>query len=326
MSRATHIAHLPLKLSVVPTMVTRWLRVAGIPIAPFDTVATTDSLRGETILYDSRSAASRNSVESATSAHAHLIDVAPLLSSDLTEENSTHIWKPEAPVEPSAFMQGRLFLERLKHEIDLLGQCWVRLADYPFPYQSVLCIGKIPQEATEAASNVAFAPFPTQFNQNNTERVQTARKRYAGGLPFFSPTLEAEKTLFKLENPPKGFPLLWRTTFEEFLLWRRLRMQATFEVKLQNGIYHIESQSSFGRYRPQIELWRGGHVASFRLYGAGMSLRETGLVFQQEQGRHPAGFSAHLLHGEALISESLTDNTKTTPQPVINLPRIQSGA
>ncbi len=327
MSHSIHSAHLPLKLSVVPATVSRWLRVAGIPVAPFDSIANaaTQNLLGETVLYDSRSAASRSSVEVVRNTKAILIDIAPLLAVNQTEavyqadDYSTEIWQQEVvTTEPSSFKQGRLFLEQLKQEIEKLGGCWIRLADYPFPFLSVLCIGTIPREEIKRASDVAFAPFPAneEKSKEQSKKLLVARKWYAAGSPFFIPTNQAGKTLFKLESPPEGFPLLWRTTFEEFLHWRRLRMQATFRVQLLNGVYHIDSDYSFGRYRPQVELWRGGHVASFRLFSAGMSVREEGLVFQQEQGRHPSGFSAHLLYGESLVTENSPTQSATTTSPL----------
>ncbi|VAX42129.1 hypothetical protein MNBD_PLANCTO02-2832 [hydrothermal vent metagenome] len=336
MSHTIHSARLPLKLSVVPATVSRWLRVAGIPVAPFEPIAnnTTQNISGETVLYDSRSAASRSSIEAVRNKKAILIDIAPLLAMNQTEaahqteNHSTEIWQQEVTTtETSFFKQGRLFLERLKKEVEKQGGCWIRLADYPFPYLSVLCIGTIPHEEMICASDVAFAPFPAneEKSKEQSEALLVARKWYAAGSPFFIPTNQAGKTLFKLESPPEGFPLLWRTTFEEFLHWRRLRMQATFCVQLFNGVYHIDSDHSFGRYRPQVELWRGGHVASFRLFGAGMSVREEGLVFQQEQGRHPSGFSAHLLYGESLVTENSPTQPVTTNPPLPHKLRFRSG-
>src|SRR5262249_44380628 len=57
---------------------------------------------------------------------------------------------------PGPESSAREFLERLKAEIESRGGVWVRLADYPFPYQSAICLG-IEHLSEELAGFAAIA-------------------------------------------------------------------------------------------------------------------------------------------------------------------------
>jgi hypothetical protein len=76
-------------------------------------------------------------------------------------------------------------------------------------------------------------------------------------------------------------PPLWRPAPAELLAWRRVRAKLRLEIARTSSAWHIVAAGDFGGFRPALELWRGGHVASFELLPGETALPVTGLVYQQ---------------------------------------------
>ena len=196
----------------------------------------------------------------------------------------------------------------------------MRLADYPFPYQSAVCFGTESARKTVSRFAAAFEPVPIRFADSapvacrrisdstylvdHTSEAGVAtqesptgndietwvRQRYAQGLPFAVhdavPSPDGDAPF-----DARRFPLLWQTTFEEFSNWWQRRETIAFSARCRGNVFQIECDDELGDCSPTLELWRGQHVASFPLRPGKMTVREDGLVFVQDHHRHPAGFA-----------------------------------
>src|SRR6185369_9529099 len=110
-----------------------------IPAAPLPQLSLLANGAGRFVLFDSlqpRSAACvrRAAVQGLTT--IDLRDIVPA-SASLPAQSVAR----EGVTWPGPESSAREFLERLKGEIESRGGVWVRLADYPFPYQSAICLG-----------------------------------------------------------------------------------------------------------------------------------------------------------------------------------------
>lgn len=132
-----HLPQLPLMLAGVPRPIAELLRETGIPTAPLPRVALTASGTGRFVLYDSRSVTSAVRAKRAKRQGLEPIDVASFASA-LGDRSPT--WGALDRTSPTVHMAARTFLEQLKLELEIRGGVWLRLADYPFPYQSAIAI------------------------------------------------------------------------------------------------------------------------------------------------------------------------------------------
>lgn len=80
-------------------------------------------------------------------------------------------------------------------------------------------------------------------------------------------------------------PLLWHPKPAELLAWGKVRARIRLEISRTSAAYRIVAAGDFGGFRPALELWRGGHVASFELLPGETTLPIAGLVYQQRSER-----------------------------------------
>jgi hypothetical protein len=308
------VHELPLYSSGLPGALENWLKLAGVPVATYSPKCLRTSSEGESsarmLLYDSRNS---EACADARAAHEHGVRVL----------DTSAIWESGAiPLNTSRnqrLSRSRV-LERLKTEIERLGGTWLRIADFPFPYQSAACFGTEGAEQHVRRLVAAFEPVPARFaatipvachrvsdstyvvDRTVEQHLSSAetpagndvetwiRRRYAQGLPLAvpgaAPAIESD-----IPFDAGLYPLLWRTNFEEFANWWRCRAKISFRAHCRGQILQIECDDEPCEFPPMLELWRGQHVASFPLHPGSMTVREDGLVFMQEHHRHPAGFA-----------------------------------
>ena len=141
MSRPQYVPELPLLLAGVPPLIEESLQLAGIPVKQFRVAAfiakNTQSATGRYVIYDSKNAAAQAEAKTAKFYGLTTIDIADLL---INVDNTDQ--KDNSPIRPNS--AGSKFLIRLKKRIEKLGGLWIRVADFPFPFQSVLCRGERP--------------------------------------------------------------------------------------------------------------------------------------------------------------------------------------
>ena len=314
MRQRLRVHELPLLASGLPEALESWLRLAGVPVSPFGSrylrAHPGEEASARLLLFDSRV---QDACADARSAHERGLRVL----------DTAAIWEvgaiPQGGSRNQRTNRSRL-LERLKSDIERSGGIWMRLADYPFPYQSAVCYGTESAGKTVSRFAGAFEPVPTRFaetapvacrrvsdstylvdrtseegaatQENPTgDDIETwVRRRCTQGLPFVvhdaAPSIEGD-----VPFDTRRFPLLWQTTFEEFANWWQRRAEIAFRARCRGNVFQIECDDELGDCSPMLELWRGQHVASFPLRCGTMTVREDGLVFAQEHHRHPAGFA-----------------------------------
>ncbi|HEY2249588.1 MAG TPA: hypothetical protein VGH74_00960, partial [Planctomycetaceae bacterium] len=145
MTEPAKLPDLPLMLAGVPRPVTELLREAGIPAEALPDVPLFAAGTGRFVLYDPKNSRSAARARRAAAHGLKPIDLRALMAGpgngmpgDFDELSLEHETDWRLAGECAA---ARNFLEQLKTAVESHGGAWVRLADYPFPYQSAICVG-----------------------------------------------------------------------------------------------------------------------------------------------------------------------------------------
>jgi hypothetical protein len=291
MTTPAAILELPMYLAGVSDQVADWLSQAGIPVVRLDeesslSPASIQSSSGQEhkaaircLLFDSRDPWSRQVVRGYSSPGCCQIDIAAWVNKI---QNPLTLFKKNQIPAPPARLD---FLERLKRAIESEGGLWARVADFPFPYQGVVCLDE----------DRTGADLPLDVESSGPHALDAIQERYIAGLPS---TISISDLSGLADLPPvtglesRGLPLLWRTKPEEFAAWWQERIQIEFKLWQSPTHYHVECRNVDTSFCPVLEIWRGSHLASVPLRSETLVIRKEGLVFQQQPARHPAGFTA----------------------------------
>lgn len=316
MSQRLRVHELPLLTAGLPQPVDAWLRLAGVPTVALDSArihARPADASAQLLLFDSSDANACSDARQASDSGVRTLDTAAIWESGALSTGASRTQRQ---------VRARI-LERLKREIERTGGTWIRVADYPSPFQCAACYGTRPASSLLSQFAGAFEILPARYAESipvacrrisdstyvvdrsaeemtvpgdipSADEVEDwIHRRYSQGQPFAfadaSDSAECEHE--DIPFNPERFPLLWRTTFEEFAIWWKKRASIAFSAHCRGSVVTIECDDDFEDYRPMLELWRGRHVASFPLRSGGMTVREEGLMFLQEHVRHPAGFA-----------------------------------
>ncbi|MBT6155307.1 MAG: hypothetical protein HOL01_21515 [Planctomycetaceae bacterium] len=302
MFRRNHKTYLPLLISGLPVFAIQWLRIAGIPAVPFQTSTLSrqgSTAAGQILVFDARNASGRLDSRMARECGAEVINVA-----DLLPRAEIHPQQGEGVPDEQQAIRLRThraaFFDELKLRIESAGGFWLRLADYPFPFQSALCRCQNPEQDLQAFAEHFAIGSDDVNSQNQSETgeksVSSMRESNACGRPFFiSNTQPRSQSADSAQPRPlhaDEFPLMWQTTGEQFLRWCHLRSQLSLTAWKTGTTYRIQCSGDVAGFRPTIGLWLGNHVASLPLTEDTMTVREEGILFVQEHRRHAAGFAA----------------------------------
>jgi hypothetical protein len=138
MTEPLQLPDLPLMLASVPRAVEALLREAGIPAEPLPHLPLLAAGSGRFVLFDAHHPRSAAPVRRAAAHGLKPIDIREFLPASISLPARSVAGDSAWPGSEGA---AREFLERLKAAVEALGGVWVRLADYPFPYQSAICLG-----------------------------------------------------------------------------------------------------------------------------------------------------------------------------------------
>ncbi len=314
MSSPRRVHELPLLAIGLPQVLSDWLHLAGVPVVPVNSpqsrMLSGGNSAAQLVLYDSRNLQTARDVRRFQERGVRLVD-------------TSAVWE-RGPVGSNNARNERQarsrMLELLKVKIERAGGLWLRLADYPFPFQSAACFGTKGASISLSRLASAFESLPAHFAEtipvaswglaesnhvldrpsesatvagdttSNSDIESWVRRRYAQGLPM---VISGDGPAFEGDEPfdSQRLPLLWRTTFEQFATWWQQRAAISFRAHCRGNTIHLDCDDLFGNFPPMLELWRGKHLASFPLQQGQMTVRADGLVFQQEHNRHPAGFA-----------------------------------
>jgi hypothetical protein len=131
---------LPLMLAGTPRVVQELLREAGIPAESLPDVPLFAAGTGRIALFDSRNTRSVARARRASAQGLSCIDVRSLLPAS-GQASSLSLEHETGRDLVSESLTARAFLDQLKAAVERVGGAWVRIADYPFPFQSVISIG-----------------------------------------------------------------------------------------------------------------------------------------------------------------------------------------
>ena len=280
---------LPLLIAGIPIAVEQMLRQSGVPIArcTLDS-ANSDTQRhqpGSIVLFDSNNAVSHREVWLAERNGLATIDVAPLLAGQHTTGRArSHRHSPSLQNSKVGAL-----VERLKQQVEARGGVWIRVGDYPYPYQSAVFL---PNDTNHGIAN-GDAGVAAKHDDPPPAWLQ---HRYSAGLPIIADDPAVRQHMptnfFHPDNIRDTFPLLWRTSREEFGRWWRCRMDIQVQAWSQDRDFQIQTSGQGGGFRPTLELWIGDHMASLPLTPGLMSLHAHGIVFVRESERNPGGLTA----------------------------------
>jgi len=134
MAEPSQLPDLPLMLADVPRTVAALLQEAGIPAEALPDIPLLAAGVGQFVLFDPHHPRSAALARRALAQGLKLIDLREILEAADDRD-------PLSFEDPAKSASARAFLERLKAAVEMRGGVWVRVADYPFPYQSALCLG-----------------------------------------------------------------------------------------------------------------------------------------------------------------------------------------
>jgi hypothetical protein len=287
---------IPYLYTGISPVVEEWLRLAGLPLVPFR-MATIHPEQGKKdnqriVLYDSRNHLSRADAHLAEQIGYIPLNLATLLYDKEEISDSMDLQTISDASEDRQKRETVRFLLRLKIKIENMGGHWVRLSDFPYPYQSVIVV-----ESSDNLLNqnlpVIFENFDTvPANIANQEILDWYPQQYTNKTPVLMTQREAGEWMKTITDQ---FPLTWNTSVESFIKWWEFRSQIQLRIETGNRQYQLLSESNqvlYDAFRPSVEIWKEEHVANFELKIGGMSVREDQLVFVNcGQSRTPIGFA-----------------------------------
>lgn len=159
MTEPTQLPDLPLMLAGVPRPVAELLREAGIPAETLPDIPLFAAGAGRFVLFDAHNSRSAALARRAASQGLKLIDLREFLPT--ADGRAPLSFDEDAGWRLAAeSASAKAFLERLKAAVEARGGVWVRLSDYPFPYQSALCLGveHVSEELADFAEIAAILP------------------------------------------------------------------------------------------------------------------------------------------------------------------------
>lgn len=239
------------------------LQQAGIATTNFESrdLEGRRQLRGNWVLFDSRYPAGQDAFRAAARYRVQAIDVR-----ELTEQLS----RSDA--------SRRTILSQLKREIERRGGTWARIADYPFPFQSLLC-----------SAGTASDRFQQLFAVDCTNLHEIA-KRYRLGVPAVITDAECPEGI--ADEYDTEFPLMWRTDYDGFSRWWRRRSRIRWSLSHDGDQLSMSCRELPDDYVVALEIWRGDHVARIPLESNPLSVERSGFVFSHEPDRDPGGLAS----------------------------------
>lgn len=205
------------------------------------------------------------------------------------------------------------FVIQLKEKVQQTGGAWIRLSDYPYPYQGVICFGEsaLGKEFREFANVMSPLDIPlellnlkTHFVGQDTSDEQLQRKlrvelisRYRQGLPVSLPMVSSREELNqlfeKINLDRKQMPLVWVTPLESFFRWWNLRRQLSMSISHNDTGWEAIISGKIQGFHPGLQIWKGRHSATVSLSAGVNVIRDETLAFASNPDRHPGGFTAH---------------------------------
>lgn len=303
----------PLLLAGLSSPFENLLRAAGLPTAPLaggaHRTARLEALAGRILLFDSRNPDGRAGAHMVARYGLKRIDVASLIIRHRRWPVPNRTAAVDALLRASNWKEFDLF-RRLKAEVERNGGIWLRLGDYPYPFQSAVCWSTEPAPETWRLLTDVFA-IATESDRD----ADWLKRRYACRLPAFAigsqavAAMDAVRAAAALESG--DFPLLWQTSLAEFARWWQIRNRIVLSVSTRDSVHEIRATGEFGEFRPILELWRGNRMATLPITSETTVIDERGIPFVLESSRNPGG-CASVLAATSLAAMSFSTQSAIT--------------
>lgn len=314
MSVSRHLPDYPILLSGVAAPVVKGLREMGLPASELhDDLAQLSGYRSSSwnlLLVGSQKAFNERDLQLLSHCRIPFVDLAELTSPQAQPRSRDELHRKAS----SGIEQfNAAFVVRLKERVQQTGSAWIRLSDYPYPFQGVICYGEAtPAEEFREYSNV-MSPLPVPLEMLHLQAesdwrtrssAETARRfrvelvsSYRQGLPVSLPTINSRQQLqqifqdIKLDR--KQIPLVWTTSLSTFFRWWNLRRELSVSINRMNSGWEAIISGQFEGFNPGLQIWKGRHCATVALTRGVNEIRDELLALAMNNERHPGGFTAH---------------------------------
>jgi hypothetical protein len=301
MAIVTPQAVFPLLTTGLSRSFAEWLRTAGISFKSYEPGTSLARFfsqnRDRILIFDSRNPSSRCEADTALQFGCEILDVSPL-ANDFDDELGNYRELTAA--------DWTLHLARLLRRS---GRLWLRVHDLPAGYEAVVFDKGLPDsskyrmilEGTSVVSSQQstfispphFAPehnfADDDFDLGTGESIR--------GCWWKARTDLSQRSRAMSDSS------IWSPTVEQFDAWRTFRNSLQLEATVTADAIRIEMKNlQLSTEVPLLELWRESHVARFPIGQSPLVLRRSGMVYEQANGRHPAGLFLSKGYGHNLAT------------------------
>tara|TARA_R110002095_G_scaffold167186_2_gene145020 strand:+ start:3410 stop:4420 length:1011 start_codon:yes stop_codon:yes gene_type:complete len=314
MSVSRHLPEYPILLAGVAAPVVKGLREMGLPVTELqDDLAQLSGYqlsRWNLLLVGSQKIFNEQDLQTLSHCKIPVIDL-----SEFSGESGSGRTKSELGKKSSAGIEqfNSQFVIQLKERLQQTGGAWMRVGDYPYPYQGVICYGEsaLGNEFREFSNVMSPLPVPLEllhlksesnWQQNTDTEAQRKLRvelvsRYRQGLPVSLPSVPSREELHLLiQNinlDRKQIPLVWVTSLEMFFRWWNLRRQLAVSISRNSSGWETIISGNFQGFWPSLQIWKGQHSATVSLPQGVNEIRDESVAFVSNPERHPGGFTAH---------------------------------
>lgn len=227
--------HAPLYAAGLPVWLMDALRRDGVAIDDFQTASYPSACKdlvdiNFALLYDSRMPDVREASAQVTARGATAIDIAGILAK----------WESQAEADTGNATAVSGLIEQISNALEAAGFYWVRVADYPHPYQEA----RPPESALRRVSHSTNRPT-ADTNHNEDD---------AG--------------------------LCWRPNADEHQVWSRFRKSIVFGCRSNDGRLAIDGEFPRVGMQPALEIRRESHIARIPLKSGTTRIYAGALIFQ----------------------------------------------
>jgi len=314
MSVSRHLPEYPILLAGVAAPVVKGLRELGLPVTELhEDLAQLSGYqlsRWNLLLIGSQKTFDEQDLQKLSQCKIPVIDL-----SEFTSKSARGRAKDELgnKSETSCEQFTSSFVTQLKERLHQTGGAWIRIGDYPYPYQGVICYGEsaLGKDFREFSNVMSPLPIPLELLHLNSETdwhekqdEETQRKlrvelvsRYRQGLPVSLPSVpsrdELNQLFLNINLDRKQIPLVWVTSLEIFFRWWNLRRQLAVSISRRSMGWETIISGNFDGFLPSLQIWKGQHSATVLLPQGVNEIRDESIVFVSNQERHAGGFTAH---------------------------------
>ncbi|QDT93415.1 hypothetical protein [Gimesia algae] len=314
MSVSRHLPDYPILLAGVSTPVVKGMREMGLSVTELQDDLTYltgyQSSRWNLLLVGSQKCFNEQELQTLSLCRIPIIDLAEF-------NNKTGIGRtiPEMSKKANTGVEqfNSQFAVQLKTRIQQSGGAWIRLGDYPYPYQGVICyaesaLGNDFREYSNVMSPLTVsldllhckseAEWQTESNSETQRKLRVELiSRYRQGLPVslssVSSRLEMTQLFQDIHLDRKQMPLVWVTSLDTFFRWWKLRSEFSVSINRLSTGWETIISGNFEGFSPALQIWRSQHSATVALYRGVNEIRDDATAFANNPERHPGGFSAH---------------------------------